>query len=187
MLPKMASIMHYISTGSGVEELMSDVENKEYKLAEANKGIADLDRQLSVAEEQLTALKQKKEAVWEEMRNIEKEVRDQTWEVSQILEKVDVAVSGYGLSVKEIANKIGDTHGKVYVEFEGCVYRITGIYANGSKRILQVDKNAYVLADNKNGLAPAKDKNLSLCADIAGLNESIMRLRNILISNYWIG
>lgn len=185
MLPKIDDILHYISTGSGLEELMPEVERKEIRLSAVNKDITTLDKRLAEAEGLLEALKEKKDAIIGELRSIEKEVRDQTWEVSQLLEKVDVASKSHGLSVKDIAKNIGDTNGMTYVEFEGGVYRITAIYASGGKRIFEVDKSGYVLADNKNGLAVAKDKNLSFTGSIAELEASITKLRNTLIGNYW--
>ena len=185
MLPKIDDILHYISTGSGLEELMPEVERKEIRLSAVNKDITTLDKRLAEAEGMLDALKEKKDAIFEELRSIEREVRDQTWEVSQLLEKVDVASNGFGLSVKDIAKNIGDTNGNTYVEFEGGVYRITAIYASGAKRIFEVDKRGYVLADNKNGLAIAKDKNLSLSGSITDLEASINKLRKTLIGDHW--
>ena len=185
MLPKIDDILHYISTGSGQEELMPEVEKKEMRLSAVNRDITDLDKRLSESEAQLEALKQKRDAIFEELRSIEREVRDQTWEVSQLLEKTDVAVDHYGLKVKDIAKKIGETNGNAYVEFEGGIYRITAIYASGAKRIFEVDKRGYVLADNRNGLDIAKDKNLSLSGSITDLEASINKLRNTLIGNHW--
>lgn len=185
MLPKMDDILHYISTGSGIEQLMPDVEKKEMRLSAVNRDITDLDKRLSESEAQLEALKQKRDAIFEELRSIEREVRDQTWQVSQLLEKTDVAVDHYGLKVKDIAKHIGETNGNAYVEFEGGIYRITAIYASGAKRIFEVDKRGYVLADNKNGLAIAKDKNLSLSGSITDLEGSINKLRNTLIGDHW--
>lgn len=185
MLPKIDDILHYISTGSGVEELMPDVERKEIRLSAVNKDITDLDKRLAVAEGLLAALKDKKDAIIGELSSIEKEVRDQTSEVSQILDKVDVALDGFGLSVKDIVKYIGDTNGKTYVEFEGAVYRITAIYASGAKRIFKVDNRGYVLADNKNGLAEARDKNLSFSGSITELEASIYKLRKTLMGDHW--
>ena len=185
MLPKIDDILYYISTGSGLEELMPEVDRKEIRLSAVNKDITDLDKRLAEAEGLLEALKAKKDAIIGELRSIEKEVRDQTWEVSQLLDRVDVALNDSGLSVKDIAKYIGDTNGNTYVEFEGGVYRITAIYASGAKRIFKVDKRGYVLADNKNGLAVAKDKNLSFTGSITELKASIAKVRNTLIGDWW--
>jgi len=186
MLPKIDEILHYISTGSGMEEMLPEVEKKEIRLSAVKRDITDLDKRLYESEAQLEALKQKKDAILAELRSIEREVRDQTWDMSQLLEKVDVASDKFGLSVKDIAKSIGDTNGKTYVELEGCIYRITAIYASGAKRIFEVDKRGYVLTDeNKNGLVTAKDRNLSFSASITDLENSITKLRDTLIGDQW--
>lgn len=172
-------LLNYIATGDR-KVFMNESQIKEEELSDANKEIEVLEERLRAAKEEIKKLRECRDVISQIISTMESEHKMHKAMISAILEDVDTKVSDGGLSVKEIANNIGDTNGKVYVEFGNAVYKVTAIYAEGSKRILQTSKEAFVLTpDNGNGVKKAVEKNLEVNGSITAFRDSVYRLRRL--------
>lgn len=184
MLSRIDALMDYIETGNR-KGVLSIEEALQEEVKESRQSVADLMEELHDIKETLKIYQKKKADMDNLVASFEKEMMADTDYINGLLDDAAAKLGTEGMTVKRLASVIGDTNGKVYVEFDGALYGVDGIYCSGARRIIKTTEVAYQLDEKVNKVTKMTQKNINTERVIREYMDSVYKLHKLTGRGYY--